>query len=95
MSEHLPILFHALALEDLRRLDARDVRRVLDALGDRLTTSPEMYGKPLGGRLAGLRRVRVGDLRVVYRVFADRVEVFIVRHRKDVYQELARRLGSA
>lgn len=83
------------AVEDLRGLDARSARLVLNVLGDRLTTEPEMYGKPLGGKFAGLRRVRVGDLRVVYRIDEDCADVLIIMNRKEVYGELERRIGSA
>ena len=93
MSDAYGILLSPDALEDLRALDSREVRRVLDAIGTRLATSPEMYGKPMGGRLAGLRRVRVGDLRVVYRVRPDVVEVLIIQMRKSVYSDLGKRLG--
>ncbi len=86
------ILLAPLVVEDLRALDTRDVRRVLDAIAERLTRQPEFYGKPLGGKLAGLRRVRVGDIRVVYRVRPGQVDVLIVQLRKDVYGSLDKRL---
>jgi len=45
-----------------------------------------MIGIPLQGSLKGLRRVRVGDYRIVYQFTADKVEVVSIRHRKDVYR---------
>jgi mRNA interferase RelE/StbE len=95
VSKRFAILLHPEALEDLRRLDTREARKVLDAIGERLAVEPALYGKPLGGSLAGLRRVRVGDLRVVYRILDDTVELLIVQNRKVVYEALARRWGTA
>jgi mRNA interferase RelE/StbE len=44
---------------------------------------------PLSGK-AGVFRVRVGDFRVVYRVWDDRLVVIVIRvgHRRAVYREL-------
>jgi len=54
----------------------------------------EQYGKPLGGALQGLRRIRTGDVRVAYQVQPGRVVIWAVKHRKDIYRELERRLGA-
>lgn len=95
MPKRYPILLHPEALEDLCRLESREARKVLDAVAERLSVEPALYGKPLGGALSGLRRVRVGDLRIVYRVSAAQVEILVVANRKSVYDETARRWGSA
>ena len=50
----------------LARSDRRLFERV-DRAPDRLTTEPAA-GKPLAGPLAGHRSLRVGSLRIVYRV---------------------------
>jgi mRNA interferase RelE/StbE len=62
--------------------------RIKKAIEERLTLAPSEYGKPLINEWKDHRRIRVGDYRVIYRVFEDRVIVFIVEidHRKDVYK---------
>ena len=62
-------------------------KRITDAIRDRLSIGPNDYGKALIKEWKGHRRLRVGDYRVIYKVYEDRVIVFIVDidHRKDVY----------
>jgi mRNA interferase RelE/StbE len=79
--------------EDLRAFGKSDRRRLLKILRDRLRTHPDLYGKPLGGPLQGLRRIRTGDYRIAYQVQPGRVIVWVIKHRKVVYQELERRFG--
>ena len=63
-------------------------QRILIAINERLTTNPSEYGKPLTKEWKEHRRLRVGDYRVIYKVFEEKVVVFIVEvdHRKDIYQ---------
>ncbi len=74
------------AADDWRRLD-RSARKRLEKAIERLKKDPKDYGKPLGGPLHGLRRIRSGDFRVVYRIHeaSKVVEVGVVCHRRDVY----------
>jgi len=52
-----------------------------------LTFNPYL-GKPLRGRLEGLRSLRAGEYRVIYRVVQEEGEVHIITigHRKRVYK---------
>ncbi len=81
------------ALKELKRAEPRDQRDRLTAAIERLAANPSPPGSTmLEGRL-GLRRVRVGDWRIVYQI--DRknriVTVVAVVHRRDVYRRLAKR----
>ncbi len=62
--------------------------RISKAIEERLTTEPLLYGKPLRFNLSGLRRLRVGDYRVIYCINQDTRTVVItaIDHRKDVYE---------
>ncbi len=62
--------------------------RIKKAIEKKLTIDPIAFGKPLQYSLKGLRRLRVGDYRVVYKVDASekRVIVLKIAHRKDVYE---------
>ena len=93
-AEPFEVLFRPEVEHDLRAFGTKDRRRLLKIIRDRLRTHPEEYGKPLGGALRGLRRVRTGDYRIAYQVQDDQVIVWCIKHRKDVYQALERRLGA-
>jgi len=43
--------------------------------------------KPLRGELAGLRRIRTGDYRVLFRVQGERVLVERIGHRDRFYED--------
>ena len=78
------------AAKELRRADKPDRTRIVAAI-DRLAETPHL-GAPLKGDLRGLRRLRVGDYRVVYEIQDNQLVVLVVRvaHRQDAY----RRTGS-
>jgi len=58
------------------------------AIEERLTVDPVKLGKPLRYSLFGLRRLRVGDYRIIYRINGDAVEIIQIGNRKDVYGNL-------
>jgi len=78
--------------DDLKLLGRGDQDRIFRAIRQRLTTQPESYGKPLGGSLAKLRRIRVGDFRLAYQVSGRRVIVWAIKNRKEIYADLEQRL---
>jgi mRNA interferase RelE/StbE len=59
------------------------------AINTRLTTAPIQYGKPLRYTLAGHRRLRVSDYRVIYRVDEAQKTVYItaIGLRRDIYED--------
>ena len=67
---------------------------MLAALG-KLCGEPER-GKPLLLTLRGLRSLRTGDYRIVYRVIESRVEILVVAvgHRRDVYARVRKLLDA-
>lgn len=64
-------------------------RQIKEAIEKKLTIDPIAFGKPLRYSLKGYRRLRFGDYRVIYRIFDDKIVVFIidVGHRKIIYDE--------
>jgi mRNA interferase RelE/StbE len=76
------------ALHELKRLDRQIIPRILVAV-EVLASNPFPPGvkKLHGGESA--YRIRIGDYRVIYQVFSNRlvIEVVRVRHRKDVYRQ--------
>lgn len=70
------------AERDLRRLQRREHRRVVDALQQLVAVPPpgNLDVKPLGGH-AGWMRLRVGDYRVLYRPLSEREQARLVLER--------------
>ena len=77
------------AARDLRRIAKTDRLRIMSTI-DRLSDSP-FVGNALKGDLRGLRRVRVGDYRVLYELLDEMLVVLVVlvvrvAHRREVYR---------
>ncbi len=88
------LLYHPLVKkEDWPKIDVASRTRIERAIRERLTRAPQLYGLPLRQTLAGYRKLRVGDYRVIYRIEKFKVKIFIIGQRKDVYQKATRRLA--
>lgn len=78
----------ASALRELKRLDRQIVPRIVAAI-EALSSDPFPHGikKLYGGEAT--YRIRIGDYRVIYEVFSNRlvIEITRIRHRKDVYRK--------
>ena len=74
------------AARELGRIAEPDRTRIVAAI-DRLAETPRL-GAALKGDLRGLRRLRVGDYRVVYEVRDGELIVLAVRvaHREEAYR---------
>lgn len=79
------------AARAIRKLDPQIQRRVRAALLA-LVEEPER-GKPLLMTLRGLRSLRTGDYRIIYRLQERLLEILVVAvgHRREVYERLRRR----
>jgi len=74
------------AVKDLERINKSDRERILLAI-DALSDQPHK-GSVLKGELRGLRRIRVGNYRIIYEVADRELIVLVVRvpHRREVYR---------
>ena len=74
--------------KDLRRIATTEVSKIVAAVTD-LVNDPRPHGctKMQGSDCA--YRLRIGDYRVIYEVYEDRVVIEVVRgsHRRDVYRK--------
>jgi mRNA interferase RelE/StbE len=90
------VRFHPEVEEDLQQLGRAEAQRVLKVVRERIVEGePDKLGKPLRGVLAGCRRIRTGDVRIVYRINgAEIVLVLCVGARRDdeVYEAATRRV---
>ncbi len=91
------VIYHHEVADDLEALGRYAARAVLKAIEERIRDgAPDQSGKPLAGELAGCRRIRSGDVRIVYRVDAGIVEVLIIavgpRRNDEVYRTARKRV---
>ena len=86
--EPFEIQWRSSTRKDLRSLPHHEVARVVSAVAD-LASNPQPHGSQKLSGSERTYRIRVGDYRVIYEVFADSrvIEIQRVRHRKDVYRE--------
>ena len=71
---------------DLKNLSKEEASRIVDQIEQELSKKAEAY-PTLKGQFAGLRKYRVGDLRIIYAILGDDVLVLRIGHRKDVYKK--------
>jgi len=86
------IVYHRKVEEDIESLDKRRRRVVDKAIETRLGSEPEKYGKPLRGSLKGYWKLRVGDIRVVYKILKNEVLILGIVNRKIVYEKILKRM---
>ncbi|MGF6285154.1 mRNA interferase RelE/StbE [Pseudomonas sp. BT76 TE3572] len=91
------VIYHPEVQKDLDLLGAVAANRILDVIEERIINGePDKSGKPLRASLAGCRRIRTGDTRIVYRVDGHAIQVLIVavgaRRDEEVYGAAERRL---
>jgi len=71
------VRFHPAVEDDLKALGAAEARRVLKVIRERIVQGePDKIGKALRGALAGYRRIRTGDVRIIYRI--DGTEIVLI-----------------
>lgn len=91
------VIYHPDVQQDLTRLGSTAATRILDVIEARIRDGePDKLGKPLRGTLAGCRRIRTGNTRIVYKVDGEAIQVLIVavgaRRDEEVYKLADRRV---
>lgn len=88
------LLYHAdVKKVDLPKIDAKNKTMVKRASKERLTTQPEVYGKPLQRTLKGYWKLRVGEYRVVFRISENDVLILGIIRRREVYRQIHKRVA--
>src|SRR5579884_2375097 len=85
-------LTHDEVWKDIESLDKRQQNVVAKAIETRLGNEPERYGKPLRGSLKGYWKLRVGDVRVVFKIVKNEVYILGIINRRLVYEKIIKRL---
>ena len=69
----------------LSKLDPKILQLIKKQIEDKLTTKPEIFGKPLRTSLKGYRRLRVGAFRVIFKIQGRSVKIVFIGKKPDVY----------
>jgi mRNA interferase RelE/StbE len=73
------VMLHPEVESDLRSLGRADAQKIVKVLEGRIALGePDKLGKPLSRQLAGYRRIRTGQLRIVYKVDGSKIQVFVI-----------------
>ena len=74
------------AFKELSKIEMQYRSRLFDAI-EKLKTNPNA-GSVLKGEFSGLRRIRIGDYRIVYEVQNEQLVILVIRiaHRREVYK---------
>lgn len=87
------ICYDKRVMEDLSRVDDSVKKKIRKAIEQKLTSQPEIFGKPLRQSLVGFRVLRVGDYRIVFVIKGREVFVLLIGSRQYVYKEAQRHLA--
>ncbi|HQO08559.1 MAG TPA: type II toxin-antitoxin system RelE/ParE family toxin [Clostridiales bacterium] len=80
------ITFKNSVTQDLKGIDKKQIKRILDKIAKDLADKPESCPE-LKGKFAGLRKFRIGDYRIIFTIKdMQTVLVLRIRHRKEVYE---------
>lgn len=82
----------AIRSDDLPLIDRKMKDRIRRAIEERLQTLPHEYGEPLRKTLKGYWKLRVGDYRVVFKIMKSEVWILGIRHRKEIYKDIDKRM---
>ena len=67
------------ALEDLKKINKPDRKRIFEKITQHLSLSPFTLGKPLKAHLKGFYRYRIGKYRVIYIIKEKEVTIIVTR----------------
>jgi mRNA interferase RelE/StbE len=80
------IEYKASVAKDLRQLDRGEAMRVLNRI-EKALSAEGRKGEALAGEFAGLFKLRVGEVRVIYARTDEGYLVLRIGHRREVYRK--------
>ncbi|MBW2107352.1 MAG: type II toxin-antitoxin system RelE/ParE family toxin [Deltaproteobacteria bacterium] len=81
------IAFKKSVSRDLKKIGKEQIERILSKIEENLVKTPKQCPL-LSGKFAGLRKLRVGDYRVIFTILDDTVLILRVSHRKESYKKI-------
>jgi len=81
--------WHEKAIDDLKSIDKKNAKSLIERLKTYLPQDPISIGKPLKGTFKGLHRYRFRDDRVIYSIDRKENTILILRigKRKAIYNQ--------
>lgn len=80
------VVYKRSVLRDLKKISKSEARKILNQLEKELTRNPDSC-PALKSPFTGLRKLRVGDYRVIYAILENEVPVLRIGHRREVYRK--------
>jgi mRNA interferase RelE/StbE len=83
------ILKHS-AKKQLKKLDDQIQKIILNFLKNKLPNEEIIKkGKELKGNLKGLERWRIGNYRIIGKIYKEKILIYIIKigHRREIYEE--------
>lgn len=71
--------------KDLARIGKKEAKQLLDKIEKELSSHPDRY-PTLKGSFAGLRKMRMGDYRVIYVLLDKDVLILRIGNRREIYK---------
>ena len=84
------VKWHEKAVEDLRDVDKKTAKGLIERIKEYLPQDPISLGKPLHGEFKGLYQYRYGRYRVLYAIDRKENTLLILRvgKRKEIYHQV-------
>ena len=73
--------------KSLKRIGKSDLHAIMEAIEEKLTVAPDVFGKPLRHSMRGYRSLRVVDFRVLFRIDGSIVRIACIGHRSTIYRD--------
>jgi mRNA interferase RelE/StbE len=80
------VKFKKSVTNDLKRIGKADAKRILDRIDAELVRNPQRF-PALSGTFTGLRKLRVGDYRVIFVILDQEVLILRIQDRKNAYRK--------
>ncbi len=71
--------------KDLKSIDKGEKEQILNKIEDTLSNKPNQYPL-LKGTFAGLRKLRIGNYRVIFSLLDDEIWILRIGHRSEIYK---------
>jgi len=77
---------------DIPKLGGKEKKMIKSAIEKKLTDRPDLFGIPLRADLSGLRKLRVANHRILFRIDGKKVKIFLIEHRAVAYIKIYKRI---
>ncbi len=87
------VVYHQLVVsDDIPKLSSIWKGKIRKTIEERLTTRPDIYGKPLRRSLRSYRKLRLEDYRIIFKIEDQTVKVLMITHRSVIYTKISKRI---